>query len=305
MRWVTSAGFVVGEVFELEFFLQVAAAHSSGETLDQLLKEFVKYREGSLRTILKEDEQLFPIDSKHIFTKCLAVCVVGGGVPMSDLSELYQLAPSDLPWTLLKVKNRTLMAVSPQAKAAMQTFVRTNQDLAKQLLYLIDAGRHRSSGSTRGALFEEFFFQALPGMIIVLKRHGCIDEIVNLKIVSPAVDEVKGSNLGDFLPETNYCYYTPNMRDVDIILNVDDKIFLIQCSISREIGVKKGFWRTVENRKLTAVLAGPSHVKKHLEDSNSQLANKYKQNKFAFVLSNDVLGDDFVNLLTYVQDNDR
>jgi hypothetical protein len=164
-------------------------------------------------------------------------------------------------------------------------------------LHLVDAIAHGSSGSMRGVLFEEFFFQALPGWIIVLKRHDCNDEEVNLQIVSPAVDAVTQKILGDFLPERNCCYYTPQMQDVDIILNVDDKIFLIQCSISREIGAKKGFWKTAENRKLNAVLAGPSHVEEHLKDTNSQLAKEYKQNKFAFVLGNHVLGDDFVNLL--------
>lgn len=136
MRWLTSAGFVVGEVFRLQLFLKMEAANSSRETLDQLLKLFTKYREISLLDTIQEDEKLFPIDSKHIFINCLAVCVVGRGVPIHNLSE-YEITPSDLPWTLLMVKNRILTAVSPQAKAAMQSFVRKNKDLVKQMVSLL------------------------------------------------------------------------------------------------------------------------------------------------------------------------
>lgn len=98
-------------------------------------------------------------------------------------------------------------------------------------LCLVDALGCRGSGSMRGAIFEEFFFKDLPGSVMVLKRHECNDEKVELMMVSLALDEITIRDIGSFVPPKNCCYFTPHMQNVDIILNVENAIFLIQCSI--------------------------------------------------------------------------
>lgn len=148
----------------------------------------------------------------------------------------------------------------------------------------------------RGTLFEEFFFAALLGSEIVLKKYDCEDEKVDLKMASPATQKIPDKVLGTFVPEKNCYYRTPNMQDVDVIINVDDTIYLIQCTILKHIGPKKGFWELAESRTWNAVLAGPTHVEEQL-NGKSQLAIEYRQKKFAFVLGNDVMGDEFVNRL--------
>lgn len=149
-------------------------------------------------------------------------------------------------------------------------------------LKLIDTLSLRStSGSLRGSLFECYVAEALPGGYLVLKNYGNEEEKrVDLTMVCVG-DEMANSTLGAFVPETNYCHYTPCMEGVDIIINVNCTIYLIQCSINKNIRKKAGFWQANSAKGWKAVLLAPSHVKEDLA-GHSALATQYKEKKFAF-----------------------
>lgn len=115
----------MGEVEKLDFFLTVQISEEA--TLEQKLCWFLTERLADLLAVMKDDAKTFPGELERIFLSCLAICVVGGGVRLDELSSRYRISPTDLPWTLLTVKDKTITAVSPQAKTAMQSFVESDK----------------------------------------------------------------------------------------------------------------------------------------------------------------------------------
>jgi hypothetical protein len=143
-----------------------------------------------------------------------------------------------------------------------------------------------SADGSRGVVFERVVHQALT-KADKFTYYNCVETAteVQLGIIATNVSRASSlSSVGSIAKSENTCLYTPFMTGCDIVLNVGQQQYFIQCTIGK-LEKKARFWEHAPPGAISLLVTPYCNLDyiRAVLDRKSEVATMFQQDKFKLV----------------------